>query len=356
MQRHSALLIAELARSGKADLIVLHPHKEKLFAEFQNVREICIEGTDPEKNYLLECYRYSKRVFNVLKQFPDYIIYSQGLSVWYGIDEIKHKVIINPHGLEPYQALSVKDKLIAVPFRLIFNYLFRKAAVVVSLGGSLTEILTKIVSGCSEIAVLPNAVNLPEAIPERRQSDQILKILFVGRFASNKGINILMQAVKELNEEGLEHKIVYNLAGKGPLFSHYSENYKFKNVNYLGFVSDDDLDKLYLENDLFVLPTLFEGMPTVVLEAMARKMPVIVSNVGATAELVDSTNGYLIKRNSVEELKKAIKDFIALSDEEKTRMAENSFKKVEQQFTWKKVAEKHIALFTQLKKENLNSF
>jgi glycosyltransferase involved in cell wall biosynthesis len=355
MQRHSALLIEELSKTGEVDIIVLHPHKQKNFAQFSNVQEVFIQDIDQKKNYLIETYNYSLRVYNVLVQLPDHLIYSQGLSVWYGIDKLKHRLIINPHGLEPYQAISLKDKIIALPFKLVFNNLFRRAAVIISLGGFLTKILKNIVSDASRVVILPNAVNIPSIIPERSWNNDHLNILFVGRFASNKGISILMQAIRELNADGYEKKITYNLAGKGPLFEYYTKNFEFSNVNYLGFVSDEDLDNLYNSNDLFVLPTLFEGMPTVVLEAMSRKMPVIVSNVGATSELVDETNGYLIKKNSVKALKEAIISFYELPQDEKLKMSECSFKKVADNFTWQKVAEKHLELFRSLK-ENSHKF
>ena len=83
MQRHSRLLIEELAKNKQLDLIVIHPHKEKVFSSELGVKEISIKPIVPNKNYLLECYRYSKRVFGIICDYPEYIVYSQGLSVWY---------------------------------------------------------------------------------------------------------------------------------------------------------------------------------------------------------------------------------------------------------------------------------
>lgn len=89
-------------------------------------------------------------------------------------------------------------------------------------------------------------------------------------------------------------------------------------------------------------------MPTVVLEAMAHALPIIVTDVGATAELVSSSNGYLIKKNNVAELKKAFASFIDLSDSQKKKLGQNSLKKVHNHFTWPKVAKKHYQLFKSL--------
>jgi glycosyltransferase involved in cell wall biosynthesis len=350
MQRHSRLLIEHLAKRNEVDIVVIHPHAQTVFAPELAIKEISIEPINKNKNYLFECYLYSKRIYDVLVKYPEHIIYSQGLSVWYNIKKVSSRVIINPHGLEPYQSLTFKEKLIGIPFKLIFNYLFKHARKVVSLGGSLTNILTSnIDQSRSKIVVLPNAVILSSDQQVKKQYlNSKLKLLFVARFAHNKGIHILLEAIKQLNDEGYQDKFEFDLGGKGPLFEHYSSNLKYKNVNYLGFVSDEQLIELYKTNDLFVFPTLFEGMPTVVLEAMSHGMPIVVSDVGATAELVNDRNGYLINKNSVRELKEAIINFYKLSVEEKEQLSAYALLQVKNKYTWNIVAQQHIELFQKI--------
>lgn len=347
MQRHSRLLIEQLAMSDQFDLIVIHPHKEKVFTADLSVQEIAVQEIDSNKNYLLECYRYSKRVYAVIQKYPQHLVYSQGLSVWYKIKNIQQRLIVNPHGLEPYQVTSLKDKLISIPFKIIFNYIFNRAGVVISLGGGLTSILRRqIKTRQTEIVVIPNGVHtLNYSNKEKMFNPLQLNLLFVARFAHNKGIHILLQAIKELNEEGWGHKLIFNLGGKGPLFEHYRTNSNYENVHYLGFISDEQLTDLYKKADVFVFPTLFEGMPTVVLEAMSYGLPVIVSNVGATAELVDDKNGYLIPASNVSRLKAAILDFYKLDEASKLNLSNASYRKVAEQYTWPVVAQRYIQLF-----------
>jgi glycosyltransferase involved in cell wall biosynthesis len=348
MQRHSRILIEHLSKMDQLQLIVIHPHSEKIFQTNTTLTEVLISPIDTSKNYLKECYTYSKRVYEVIQKHPDAIVYSQGLSVWYHIKKINAPVIINPHGLEPYQSISLKDRIVSIPFKLIFNNLFNQADGIISLGGKLTDIIRRRVKNKDKIIVIPNAVTMPD-LPSKRQWNQKLKLLFVARFAHNKGIHILLEAIKQLNSEGYEDKLEFNLGGKGPLFEQYSSSLTYKNVNYLGFVSDEQLINLYTTNDLFVFPTLFEGMPTVVLEAMSYGMPVIVSDVGATSELVNSSNGYLITKNNVQELKDTIKFFCDLPITEKEQLSVNARIHVERNFTWKNTAAQYIGLFQQMK-------
>ncbi len=348
MQRHSRLLVEQLAAMQDMELIVVHPHEGVSVFNNPAIAEVVVSPGKSSGRYLIDCWNYSKKVYEVTLAHPDAVIYSQGLTVWSKIAKVGKRLIVNPHGLEPYQSLTMRDYLLGTPFRLIFNHLFRNAGRVVSLGGRLTGILQKLTTP-GKVAVLPNAVNVPDVTLRNFDRNTLpIQFLFVGRFALNKGINVLAQAVKELNEAGYSGKFIFNLVGKGPLFDTYTKQYAFANLNFLGFADDDKLNELYRTNDVFVLPTLFEGMPTVVLEAMAHGMPIIVTDVGATREMVDATNGYIIEKNDVNSLKKAILDYSNLSTGEKKSMSTASYSRVKDKFTWKIVAAKHAELFKTL--------
>lgn len=346
MQRHSRKLIETLADLG-ADLIVIHPHLEKtVFPGKPNIEEIAIQGIDVGKNYLIECFRYSRRVFKVLLQHPGFVIYSQGLSVWYQAGRFSDRLIVNPHGLEPFQPFGIKSRLLAIPFRLVFKHIFQRARYVVSLGGRLTDVLGKQI-GREKIVVLPNAVDVP-AIKERifADSGEPVTCLFVARFAYNKGIFTFLRAIQALNESGYRKKFKFILVGDGPLHGEITKKYRIENVSFPGFLEDSALADHYRKADVFAFPTLFEGMPTVVLEAMAAQLPVIVSDTGATSELVDGSNGFLVKPGDWLGLKKALMYFSGLSQADKFRLAKASREKVESKFTWDIVARRHLELFS----------
>ncbi|CAN5465111.1 glycosyltransferase family 4 protein [soil metagenome] len=348
MQRHSALLVEALAAMNLMDITVIHPHDKVVFNPALGIKEIAIPHT-VEGNYLKSCYEYSKKVYETIKDLNADIIYGQGFSVWHGLPEIGHKVIINPHGLEPFQTISFVEKLKTTPMRFAERYQFKHAARIVSLGGRLTDILKDVVPNPeTKIVVLPNAVNPAEA-PERNFDKDVLQLLFVGRFAFNKGINVLMEGVRSMNLEGYKNRLIFNVVGKGPLYEQYIKEYNFPNVNFLGFADDDKLTQLYKENDLFVFPTRFEGMPTVVLEAMIAGMPIVVSDTGATCELVDSTNGFLIESNNVRSLKWGIQSFFQMTATQRMELSKASHKKVLEKFTWPKVAQMHYELFESLR-------
>lgn len=347
MQRHSRLLIEELAKFPDLELAVIHPHSSlKVFDDSLKIKEIGLESL-PTKNmfeYIMNAYRYSKAVYQVLKNYPDAIIYSQGISVWHGIKEVGKRMIINPHGLEPYQALTVKEKIITAPYRYIHNYLFKHAAKIVSLGGRLTDIFINDLNlPEKKIVVLPNAAKVPEQV-SRNFDHSPLQFLFVGRFAFNKGIQTLIDTALELNKEGYGEKLRFTLVGKGPLYDQFA-NTKENNIKFYGGADDTTLSNLYKESDVFVLPTLFEGMPTVVLEAMGYGLPVIVTDTGATRQLVNDSNGFIIEKKNVASLKSAILKYVDLDAEERKKLSEASYNKMKNNFSWPIVAKKHYELF-----------
>lgn len=352
MQRHSSLLIPQLARMSDWEITVIHPHQGKtFFAEFPNIKERVVAPLPGKQNYLKEKYDYSKRVMDIiLQEDKNAVIYAQGFTVWYQIDLIKDRLIINPHGLEPWQSLTWEDRLRAIPFRVVQRYLFKKAKYVVSLGGRLSNILTDMVGVAKEkLQVLPNATEFTgkEAYLERN-FEAPYQFLFVGRFAENKGIYTLLDAAQLLNQQGKSTHFQLHLVGKGPLFDACKEKYKDGNITFWGGVDDDTLNNLYQKSHLFVFPTLFEGMPTVILEAMKYSLPILTTDVGATRVLVDDANGWIIEKKNPSILAQALANFMDLPHTEKTKLSKASFQRVSERFKWSDVAQAHLDVFEKM--------
>ncbi len=345
MQRHSRLLAEHLAKSDAVELTVIHPHAENVFDPSLGITEVLIAEIDKSKFYLSELWRYSARVGTALDELGPDAILSQGFCVWKGIDRFSDRLITHPHGLEMFQMITPKERIMGWPFRAALRHILRKSRACISLGGKLTDILRDQVRGSKcEVVVLPNAVDLPPS-PPSPPSPQPLNLLFVGRFAFNKGLDVLMNVAARLISEGKSDLVRFDLAGDGPLLKHYKDAGLPGNVKLLGRVDDPRLSQLYSECDALILPTRFEGMPTVVLEAMAHAKPIIVSDVGATAELVTAHNGYLLPPGDADALHNAIIAFAQRSPEERARMGAYGCARVKERFSWPVVAGRFVDLF-----------
>ena len=355
MQRHSRLLAEHLARSGKVELTVLHPHASDIFDKSLGIREVHVPDIDKSKFYLRQLWRYSDRVGEKLEDLKPDVILSQGFCVWKGIERFSDRLIVHPHGLEMFQMLTTKERMLGWPFRAALKHIVRRSAVVISLGGKLTGILQGVAAGSKcRVVVLPNATDVTSsptvsaAGQPATGNRQPLSLLFVGRFAFNKGLDVLMTVAERLVKEGKPDLVRFQLAGDGPLLAQYQQAGLPANVELLGRVDDAQLDKLYAECDALILPTRFEGMPTVVLEAMARAKPIIVSDVGASGELVSPHNGYLLPPGDAGQLYHAVLAFASRSSEVRAKMGAYSYERVKTVFSWPVVVKGFERLFAEL--------
>ncbi|MDD2523057.1 MAG: glycosyltransferase family 4 protein [Anaerolineaceae bacterium] len=147
-----------------------------------------------------------------------------------------------------------------------------------------------------------------EPAPEKKFPSNARKIIgAIGLLIERKGYHYLIAAMPTVLAHYPQCELI--IAGEGPyrsvLEQQISEQGLQDNVRLLGNQPDP---RLWLEQmDLFVLPSLIEGLPTVIIESMARGVPVIASDIPGNNELVtDGDTGWLFKSGSVEELTESI--------------------------------------------------
>lgn len=150
----------------------------------------------------------------------------------------------------------------------------------------------------SEFLMIPNGVETQRFIPiERRESPKV-KVLFIGRLIPRKGFHRVVHAlprVRELSHVPFEVEVVGTGAHRAELDSLAEQLHVSDLIRYVGMVPYDQLEKSYQYADIFVLTSLSEGMPSVILEAMGCGLPIIASDVGGNNEIVhEGENGYLI--------------------------------------------------------------
>ncbi|MBI3307420.1 MAG: glycosyltransferase family 4 protein [Candidatus Omnitrophica bacterium] len=141
-----------------------------------------------------------------------------------------------------------------------------------------------------------------------RQAGEIFA-LCVGRFHAQKGHSYLIEAIEKLEPE-YRKRIKIFLAGDGPLENELRQTIEQKNLKenfiFLGYVQEISE---YLEFcDLFILSSLWEGLPRVILEAFSMGRPAIATNVPGTSDVLeDQKNGLLVSPRNAEEMAHAIR-------------------------------------------------
>jgi len=135
-------------------------------------------------------------------------------------------------------------------------------------------------------------------------------LLNIRGISRNKGIVELLNAIKKLKDE----KIELILIGDNPeleIHKNYAHKNKIKNVRFLGAIYDERKLFYLSASDCFVLPSYNEGAPVVIMEAIAKNLPVVVTDVGGIPLMVkNGKEGRLIKPKSSEEIIKGIKEVL----------------------------------------------
>jgi glycosyltransferase involved in cell wall biosynthesis len=167
----------------------------------------------------------------------------------------------------------------------------------------------------AKLFVLPNCVKVNEAdcFDRSYAKDGPLTVLFLGRIALSKGIDVIYRAMVALGK--MPGNIRFVMAGAGPDERVYVD--KFRELlgprfEYRGIVDGIAKTELLKECDVFLLPSLFEGMPMALLETMALGLVPIVTNVGSIASVVtDGKNGILLHTQSPEQVVDALSMLMA---------------------------------------------
>jgi glycosyltransferase involved in cell wall biosynthesis len=172
--------------------------------------------------------------------------------------------------------------------------------------------------------------------------------LFIGRLSYEKGINILIDSIKYLNFLFKRINFKIKIIGDGPLKA-YMENLilvsDIKNIEFLGLKNNNECIELLKDAKFLILPSIcYEVFPMVVIEAFACGKPVIASNLGALAELIeDGRTGLLFEPRNPIDLAKKI-NFMIENEDLYVQMCKNAREEFETKYT----AERNFEILMQI--------
>jgi colanic acid/amylovoran biosynthesis glycosyltransferase len=151
------------------------------------------------------------------------------------------------------------------------------------------------------------------------------RLVCIGRLCEAKGQLLLVEAIALLKQRGISADLV--LAGDGPMRAEIENRVRElglqDRVRLTGWISSDRVREELLAARAMVLPSFAEGLPVVIMEALALNRPVISTYVAGIPELVkDGENGWLVPAGSVHDLSTAIEDCLSRSSDEIERMGE----------------------------------
>ena len=278
------------------------------------------------------------------------------------------KVVVTVHDLAPYKVPDVFPQLKRTKAKATSSLMISHADRIIAVSDSTKNDIVDIFETSPEKIVvirsgfdrrMSDDPNTPrEKVLERYDIDKDKKyVLFLGTIEPIKNITRLFEAFKKFKDDCMsekgecDHKLV--MAGKnGWLAQEYRQIAKDlgigKDVVFTGYIIGDELVPLFKNADFFVMPSLYEGFGTTVLEAFATGTPAIVSNVSSIPELAGDA-ALFVNPMKTEEITEAMKK-LAADENLKNDLRARGKKQVEQ-FDWEKCARETLEVYKSVAKK-----
>lgn len=172
-------------------------------------------------------------------------------------------------------------------------------------------------------------------------------IFYVGRLVREKGVHVLIDSAFKVLSNCPDAKFI--IAGTGPYESYLRNKARDMGLAdkmlFTGYLNDEDRDLLYLISDVAVFPSLYEPFGIVALEAMAAGTPVVVSDSGGLAEIINNNeDGLWAITGSANSLADQILRILQ-NDVLARKLRDNALNKVRKQYDWHVIADKTISIY-----------
>ncbi|MEM1903448.1 MAG: glycosyltransferase family 4 protein, partial [Pyrobaculum sp.] len=237
-------------------------------------------------------------------------------------------------------------------------HLMKRVAKTVVLNEAVRDILLKRGFPPERLRVIPLGVEVEEYNVDRRRVEEVRKkyglsgvvVMCACTVTPRKGVEYLVRAAELIGRRDVQFLIVGNTEIDREYYSRLLQYVKERrlNVYFTGFVPFEDLKALYAASDIFVLPSLEEGFPVAVMEALATGKPVIGSKTGGIPmQIIEGHNGFLIEPGDYEQLAERL---LRLIDDEKLRnaMGNNSRKLAVERFSWWSIAKAYLEVYQEV--------
>ena len=275
----------------------------------------------------------------------------RGLQITGGIPCVIAKLlygksyVIN-YGYDYEKISKIEKKYVqAFFYKLLTPIILRFADAVIVTTKALEEKIKKIRT--ENVYSIPNGADIKKFSPARKKlKSSLKKILFVGRLEPQKNLLSLIKAVSKLR---VKNELIF--VGQG---SQKNELLKLANklkvnLKIIDKVSHNQLPKIYNSADIFVLPSLAEGNPKVLLEAMSTELACIGTDTEGIREIISDKETGLLTGTKPEQISEAI-EYIVKNPQIAIQLGERARKYVKENFDFANVMEKENSLLKSLTK------
>lgn len=353
MQKHSYYLLKHLSEKMEVDLYHFKTHNTDRFLKdlfpqsHTNIHECIVPFPAQGKlplHYLRASKEYSRLLYHefLKRPMPDLIL-AKGFAAHEFVERKKRgeklpPVLVNFHGYEMFQkAFTTKDKIIQKLLRKPVKYISQNADFCFSYGAKITEILKdQLRIDEKSILEFPSGIEKKIILNEIPHHGDQIRFCFIGRNERRKGLQELNEALRTMN---VGFNWSFDFIGPIP----HEMQIGSPNIKYHGLITEQEkIFGILQECDVLVCPSWSEGMPNVILEAMANGLAVMATDVGATSLLVSAETGWLIKNASGNEIKSTLETILSNGKDVCDKKRKAALQLVATQFNWEKISKNLI--------------
>jgi glycosyltransferase involved in cell wall biosynthesis len=280
------------------------PHFADVFKEAMpsGVESMIIDST---KAFDLQLPKRLKSA--LLSQSTPIILHSHGFKALIACFMMKGK-IVHVHTHHGNTAHTFKVRI----YEKIAMTTMKRCNHVIAVSGKMKQELDLMLSPYNKITVIENMLSLTNASKIRAErtlnnsTEPIIKLLFVGRLSPEKGLIPFLESLSKSSVKNSFHLTVLGDGVERPLIENFIDDHNMqKQVTLHGFVSDPS--RFFIDPDILIMPSLREGLPMTLIEALASGVPILANKVGAIASMVThNSNGFLAEDFSTESWEKAL--------------------------------------------------
>jgi glycosyltransferase involved in cell wall biosynthesis len=356
-------LAKELVRKGHTIGIIRassHPEYKQTIdgVELINIKPKINEGL---LFGILPSFIFSLRILQSLKvEKPDILVsrfrFSSFFASFLSIPHVY--VLASPDALRCMRKHSVRYSFFNYPLFFIKNIteirVMKNSRKIIVLNEYMKHYLKEEFSE-EHVIKLSNGIN-PNIFYNNGDDDFIL--FSPGRFDWNKRVNVILQAYFNLDDElKKQYRLILVGHSSDPRINEFVQEFIRSNslekyVEIIPWLERDELIKLMSKCSVFVLTSLFEMFPNVIIEAMSSGKTVIASNIPGPQDIIShSRDGFLFERNDIDELTRHIQ-LVLRNRELRYQIGENAKKSMCERYSFDFVSDSYLALFNEVIKND----
>jgi N-acetyl-alpha-D-glucosaminyl L-malate synthase BshA len=280
--------------------------------------------------------------FLIIKKIDPDVIHCQfissGIAGFLAKRIMEKPYVVYGRGSDVYMPWAFKN--------IVSKLVMRSADAMIALTEDMKSEMQKIYN--REVFLIPNGVDL-NMFKNLSKNDLRSKfnvkdeniVLFVGGFRFVKGVKYLIEAMNSIRQKNITTRLmlVGSEGDKEKLDGLVNDSDSKKYVILVGKVPHEKVAEYMVASDVFVLPSLSEGFPNVILEAMASGLPIVATRVGGLPHIVKhAENGFLVEPKNPEEI--AEKVLLILESEALRKKMSDNNKETAKEYSWERVVAK----------------